>query len=227
MIGIIGAMDVEVNDITRALHNKEIIKKGIYTYYKGIISNKEVVILKSGIGKVSSAVGASLMIELFNPDLIINTGIAGGVLPLKTKDIVLSTNLTYGDVDATIFGYELGQVPQMPHMYESSKKYLTQVEEMLKKNNYSYELGTTVTSDSFITSLRNVKSKKYDNMICEMEGASIAQACYILNTPFISVRYISDIIDSDCQVDNYMEFEGQMANRSCKIILDLIGDLEI
>ena len=73
----------------------------------------------------------------------------------------------------------------------------------------------------------NVKSKKYENMICEMEGASIAQACYILNTPFISVRYISDIIDSDSQVDNYMEFEGQMANRSCKIILDLIGDLEI
>lgn len=227
MIGIIGAMDVEVNDIVSALENKEIIKKGIYTYYKGNISGKDVVILKSGIGKVSSAVGASLMIELFSPDLIINTGIAGGVTPLKTKDIVLSQYLTYGDVDATIFGYEVGQVPQMPHMYEASKKYLAQVEEILKKNNYSYQLGTTVTSDSFITTLENVKSKKYDNMICEMEGASIAQACHILNVDFISVRYISDIIDSDCQVDNYMEFEGQMANRSCKIILDLISDLKI
>lgn len=227
MIGIIGAMDVEVNDIVSALQNKEIIKKGIYTYFKGTIFSKEVVILKSGIGKVASAVGASLMIELFHPNLIINTGIAGGVAPLKTKDIVLSQYLTYGDVDATIFGYEIGQVPQMPHMYAASKKYLAQVEEILKKNNYSYQLGTTVTSDSFITTLENVKSIKYENMICEMEGASIAQACYILNTPFISVRYISDIIDSDSQVDNYMEFEGQMANRSCKIILDLISDLKI
>ena len=148
------------------------------------------------------------MINLFKPTLIINSGIAGGVTPLHTKDVILAETLSYGDVDVTVFGYELGQVPNMPYEYKTDPTILKKIKDVLTNNNIDYKIGNVVTTDSFITSLKKVNSKKKNNMICEMEGASIAQTCHILNTKFISVRFVSDIIDSDEQVKNYIENSG-------------------
>lgn len=225
MIGIIGAMDVEVSDIKEKLQNIKITKKGIYEFIEGTLYNKEVVLLKSGIGKVSSAVGTSLLIELYSPEFIINTGIAGGSEGLYSEDIVLSEKLLYGDVDATVFGYSLGQVPQMPRYYESNTNYLERIKSILESNNYNYKLGTSITCDSFITSPKVLEPFNYINMICEMEGASIAQACHLFNIPFVSIRFISDILGEKSQIDNYNEFETKMAHRSCNIILDIIRNI--
>lgn len=222
MIGIIGAMDVEVNNIIENIQNMQMKKIGIYTYYQGTIGDKEIVLLKSGIGKVSSAVGASLMIENFQPDVIINTGIAGGVTPLHTKDLCLATKLTYGDVNATVFDYALGQVPQMPQYYLADNEYLNKVKNILRELKYDYNEVLGVTSDSFITDINQILLKEKENIICEMEGASIAQACHILNTKFVSIRYISDIINSFEHVKNYFEFETEMAHRSSEILIEVI-----
>lgn len=222
MIGIIGAMDVEVSNIIDKIQNVNIKKIGIYTYYQGLLEGKEVVLLKSGIGKVSSAVGTSLMIENYHPEVIINTGIAGGVAPLHTKDLCLASCLTYGDVDATVFDYALGQVPQMPQYYLADTEYLNKIKNVLNDMGYAYKEVLAVTSDSFITSLDMVNIPNKGNIICEMEGASIAQACHILNTKFVSLRYISDIINSDEHVKNYFEFEKEMANMSSNILIEVI-----
>lgn len=222
MIGIIAAMEAEINDlITKTQVSKE-IKVGNYTFYQGLLDDVEVVILKCGIGKVASSIGACLMIDHFKPSVIINTGIAGGICGVKSKDIVLTKSLSYGDVDCTVFGYTLGQVPQMPAKYEADKVYLTKIEEALQSKGYAYQLGHAFTFDSFITTLKNKNINKEAISICEMEGASLAQTCYLLNTPFVGIRYISDIVDEKGQVDDYQAFELTMAHLSSKIINDII-----
>lgn len=224
MIGIIGAMSAEVDSLIANVDNLSLKSIGSFEFIKGTISGKDVVILKSGIGKVASAVGAALLIENYKPQIIINTGIAGGVKPLKSEDIVIPLGLSYGDVDATVFGYKLGQVPQMPYIFEASATYVEKIKSILSFK-YQYKVGHAVTSDSFITSQDKIKSEVFDNMICEMEGASIAQTCYMLNVPFVSIRYISDILGEESQIDDYNEFENRMAHRSCDIILDVIKGL--
>ena len=104
MIGIIGAMSTEVDSLIAKIENPKIECISCFSFVRGAIYNKDVVVLKSGIGKVASAVGAALLIQNYKPSFIINTGIAGGVSPLKSEDIVISKNLSYGDVDATVFG---------------------------------------------------------------------------------------------------------------------------
>ena len=222
MIGIIGAMDVEVSNIINNIENVHITEVGIFKYYTGQIHGKDVVVLRSGIGKVSSAVGATLMINLFKPDFIINSGIAGGVSPLHTKDVCLPLNFTYGDVDATIFGYKKGQVPQMPAYFEADSDLVDKIDNILSENSIKSHHVNAVTSDSFITSLDTINLDDKENIICEMEGTSIAQACHILKTKFVSIRFISDIINSDEHVDNYFKFEEEMANLSSNLLLDIL-----
>lgn len=224
MLGIVGAMDVEINDLISSVQDKKEERIGNYTFYIGKIKNKEVVILKSGIGKVASSLGVGLMIEKFHPEAIVNTGIAGGVAPLASKDIVLTKTLCYGDVDATVFGYKLGQVPQMPECFKADEVLLDRVMNALEQKNISFKLGNAMTFDSFVSSIKDKKIPELkENTICEMEGAAIAQACYILNTPFLGIRYVSDVVDSESQIKDYLSFETEMAHLSSKIIKDIIS----
>lgn len=225
MIGIIGAMDVEINALASKLEHKEEINVLAYKFYKGILNNKEVVILKSGIGKVSSAVGCALMLDHFKPSIVINTGIAGGLNGLKQYDILLASELSYSDVDATNFGYKLGQVPQMPEVYKTDDNCLDKIKEFFDKNNISYKCGNVLSSDSFIVSEKQLLVKRDGFVGCEMEGASIAQTCYINKTPFVSIRFISDVVGGSNQAESYMEFEAKAANLSqdiCYKVLEVI-----
>ncbi len=223
MIGVVAAMDTEINDLISIIVEKEEKQIGKYTFYNGKIDGVKVVILKCGIGKVSAAVGVSLMIELYKPKYIINTGIAGGVSGVSSKDIILTKTLTYGDVDCTIFGYDFGQVPQMPCKYQVDEVLLNKVTNALNEKKLAYKLGHAITFDSFITSLKGKAIKKEDITICEMEGAAIAQTCHILNTPFLGIRYISDIVDSESQISDYQTFETEMAHLSSAIIKNIIA----
>ena len=225
MIALIGAMDVEINALVQKLENKEEINVLAYKFYKGILNNKEVVILKSGIGKVASAVGCALMIDHFKPSVVINTGIAGGLNGLKQYDILLASELSYSDVDATNFGYKLGQVPQMPEVYKADEIYLNKIKDFFNKNNISYKSGNVLSSDSFIVSESQLLIKRDGFVGCEMEGASIAQTCYINKTPFVSIRFISDVVGGSNQAESYMEFETKAANLSqdiCYKVLEVI-----
>src|SRR5690606_8322793 len=114
-IAIIGAMEEEVSLLRNNITNKQIIEVAGCEFTSGNIGEKQVVLLKSGIGKVNAAMSTTILLEKFKPDIIINTGSAGGYNPnLNIGDLVISTEVRHHDVDVTIFDYEYGQVPQMP-----------------------------------------------------------------------------------------------------------------
>src|SRR5574344_1797143 len=180
MLGIIGAMDVEVNNILSVMEDVEEIAIGGITFFKGYIDSKEVVLSKSNVGKANGAITATLLINEFQVTEIINTGIAGGVSPLKTKDIVLADRIYHNDVDATIFGYPYGQVPGMPLYYEADVELITRVKQALRKLNLNYKNATIFSGDKFTTEASVLDKFDYHSLaVFEMEGAGIAQACVI------------------------------------------------
>lgn len=135
VIGIIGAMEEEVVLLRGKLENRQDRVIAGCEFNTGTIDGVKVVLLKSGIGKVNAAIGTTLLIQLYSPDRIINTGSAGGFYPsLSVGDIVISTELRYHDVDATVFGYEYGQVPQMPAFYQPDSHLMQVAEEAAQKS---------------------------------------------------------------------------------------------
>lgn len=113
--GIIGAMEPEVAILKTKLENCVTTEYANYTFYEGSLEGNDVVIVQSGIGKVAAALATAFLIEKFSPDYVVNTGSAGGFeQSLKVGDIVVSTEVRYHDVDLTVFGYEIGQLPGNP-----------------------------------------------------------------------------------------------------------------
>ena len=125
-IGIIGAMEEEVTLLRDKIENRQTISLGGCEIYTGQLNGTEVALLKSGIGKVAAALGATLLLEHCKPDVIINTGSAGGLAPtLKVGDIVVSDEARYHDADVTAFGYEYGQLPGCPAGFKADDKLIT------------------------------------------------------------------------------------------------------
>ena len=151
MLGLIGAMDVEVKDLIESLTDKKEINILYNKFYTGKINNNDVVILKCGVGKVQSAIGCALMIENFKPSLIINTGIAGGTNGLKQYDVVVAKEVSYSDVDATGFGYKLGQVPGLPEVYYTDDESRNKIKVILNELNIKFVEGSVLSDDLFIT----------------------------------------------------------------------------
>lgn len=226
-IGIIAAMEPELDILRDALlDGEEEIKLGI-SFYPGMIGECEVVLALSGVGKVNSAMCATLLISEYECNFIINTGIAGGMKPLKTRDVIIGTRLCYHDFDTTIFGYSYGQVPGCPKYYASSLESILLVKKALNKLGINYKEGTIYSGDQFVSSCHQLeKIGVEEGSLCEMEGASIAQVCVKAGVEFVVLRYISDIIGDKNQIDDYLKFESDMANRSSKICLQILNNLE-
>ncbi len=226
MIGLIGAMDVEVSLLCEKLEQKEVIQIFNYKFYKGKFGKNEVVILRSGVGKVQSAIGATLMVEHFHPDFILNTGVAGGTNGLKQYDVLVAETIRYSDVDATGFGYKLGQVPGMPEFYVSNNEYRKKIIQKMDELNIKYSLGNILSGDSFILSESQLMISPLGLTAVEMEGASIAQACYLTNTPFVSIRFISDVVGGSNQSDEYSKFEAVASKESANISYEIIKNIK-
>ena len=164
-------------------------------FYRGKLNSKEVVLTQSGIGKVNAAISTTLLIEKFNPKLIINTGSAGALdESLSVGDMLISNDVVYHDVDATAFGYKLGQIPQMPLEFKSDQELLKSVETVINKN-YNAKIGQIVSGDSFIGSVDQrltIKRQFPEAMAVEMEATAIAQTCHQFHVPFIVTRAVSD-----------------------------------
>lgn len=225
IIGIIAAMEPEISLTINSLENKKEHTICNIIFYEGMINNHKVIVSQSGIGKVNSAINTTLLINNFKPDLVINSGIAGGSKELNTFDFVVADELLYSDFDCQIFGYQFGQVPQMPTSYKSCEKYKVLLENYLYKKNIDFKNSLILTADSFRMSASEIKNEVTSSFATEMEGASIAQACFKLNTPFLSFRIISDILDSDNHIEEYNEFEKKSAYLSSNVIVDFIKTL--
>lgn len=225
IIGIIAAMEPEIQFTISALEDKKEHLISNITFYEGTIGNHKVVVSLSGIGKVNSAINTTLLINNFKPDVIINSGIAGGSKELSTFDFVIANKLTYSDFDCQVFNYEFGQVPQMPLYYFSDSNLKEKLEAYLTSKNISFKNSIVLTADSFRMSASEIKNNVSTSFATEMEGTSIAQTCYKLNTPFLSFRIISDILDSDNHIEEYNEFEKKSAQLSSEVIVNFIQTL--
>ena len=225
IIGIIAAMEPEIQFTISALKDKKEHLISNITFYEGTIGNHKVIVSLSGIGKVNSAINTTLLINNFKPDVIINSGIAGGSKELSTFDFVIANKLTYSDFDCQVFNYEFGQVPQMPLYYFSDSKLKEKLEAYLTSKNISFKNSIVLTADSFRLSASEIKNNVSTSFATEMEGTSIAQTCYKLNTPFLSFRIISDILDSENHIEEYNEFEKKSAQLSSEVIVNFIQTL--
>lgn len=227
MIAIVCAMENEIIFYKTKIQNLVIEKKLDKEFLIGRIGENEVVLTKCGIGKVNSSIITSLLIQNYNPSLIINTGIAGGVKPLKTSDLFIADKFMYGDFDLQIFGYKKGQVPGCEPLFYSSKEHSTLLKNYLVDNSIIFNNGLVVTQDSFITSLNQLSGIDDEMIATDMEGASMAHTCTLFNVPFLSIRIISDVIDNEQQILNYQEFEDNAAKLSSEVSYNFLLKVKI
>ena len=211
MVGIIGAMDEEVAILKESMEVQDTMERAGMTFVKGIMSGKEVVVVRSGIGKVNMGICAQILIDCFGVDTLINTGIAGSLdARIDIGDMVISTDAVHHDMDATIFGDAIGQVPRMdtrtfpadPHLVELAVK----ANEKANPQIHTFT-GRVASGDQFISS-GEVKARIVENFqaLCtEMEGAGIAHAAYLNKVSYVIIRAISDKADNSATMD-YPEF---------------------
>lgn len=228
-IGVIGAMDEEIELLKLKLHDPEIYRRGGNTFYIGELYNSRIILLKSGIGKVNAAIGSTIMISKYDPMCIINTGSAGAIFKdLKIGDVVISTDVVHHDVDVTAFGYEFGQVPQLPHAFLPHEDLVAMAEKAGKNlEDISVHLAGIATGDSFMNDpdkIMEIKKKFPTVAAIEMEAAAIAQTCHQFSKPFIIIRSISDNADEEASV-SFDTFIKKAADNSAKMVLEMIHSL--
>lgn len=228
-IAIIGAMEEEVCLLRDKITNLTTEVHGGFEYYIGQINQLDIVLLKSGIGKVNAAIGCALLIKLYQPDYVINTGSAGGFHPdLSVGDIVISEAVCHHDVDVTPFGYELGQVPGSPACFLPDAKLVALAKQSIESlGEVAHMHGLIATGDRFMHCPIDVENtrKSFPNMIaCEMEAAAVAQACHAFETPFVIIRSLSDIAGKE-NVVTFEQYLEQAATHSASLILTMLGKL--
>ncbi len=229
-IGIIGAMDVEVASLKEKMTLTKTVKKANLEFCEGTIGQNAVVIVKSGIGKVNAGICVQILVDDFQVTHVLNTGVAGSLNnDINIGDIVVSTDAMYHDVDATIFGYAKGEVPQMgiasfPADETLRAAAVKAVQEAA--SDVSVFEGRVVSGDQFIASRekKNQIADDFKGYCCEMEGAAIAQAAYANHLPFVIIRAISDKADESVQ-ESYDVFEGKAAAHCASIVSYMIQNL--
>ena len=229
-IGIIGAMDEEVNQLKDKMTGVQVISKAGMDFYSGNLEDRQVVIVRSGIGKVNAAVCTQILADDFRIDVVINTGIAGSLkAEINIGDMVISTDTLQHDVDATGFGYAYGVIPRMDtSVFKADEKLMKKAQVVCSQVNpdISVFLGRIVSGDQFIgdKDKKTWLAAQFDGYCTEMEGAAIAQAAYLNKIPFLIVRAISDKADDSAHMD-YGQFEAGAIAHTVKFITALITDL--
>ena len=223
--GIICAMEEEIKSLVAQLEDKKQDTIGGIDFYSGTINGKEVVLTRSGIGKVQAGVTTGLLIANYKVDAVINSGSAGGIGEgLRVGDVVLSTGAAYHDADATAFGYKPGQLPQQPQIYTADKDLLEAISKAAKESNLVAKEGLIVTGDQFVSSSEKIAAIKEiypEALSCEMEGAAIAQVAYQFSVPFLIIRAMSDVGDEDAG-QNFDEFIIEAGKKSANMILNFL-----
>ena len=228
-IAILGAMDEEITLIRASLQNCQQQQFNHLTVYIGKLGEVEVALVKCGIGKVAAAVSTSVVIQHFAPDLVINTGSAGGFSShLNIGDIVIATELRHHDADLTHFGYELGQNAGMPASVECDKNILEHaLNAATSLQGVQVQQGLICTGDSFVGSdeaAAIIKQNFPSACAVEMEGVAIAQSCHLLGVPFLVIRSLSDIAGKTSTVsfETYLE---RAAKNSATLVMQTIAKL--
>jgi adenosylhomocysteine nucleosidase len=225
-IAIIGAMEEEVTLLRDHIENKQQTVIAGCEFTTGKMNSADVVLLRSGIGKVNAAMSTTILLEKFKPEVVINTGSAGGFHPdLNVGDVVISTEVRHHDVDVTAFGYEYGQVPQLPAAFQADEKLVQLAVTAAKEiNEIQVVKGLIATGDSFMNDpirVESLREKFEDLQAVEMEAAAIAQVSHQFQTPFVIIRSLSDIAgkESDVSFEQYLE---KAAVNSASLVMKIV-----
>lgn len=229
ILGIVSAMQEELDLVLKDMTINEETKKANMTFYKGILDNKDIIAVVCGIGKVNAAVCSQILISEFNVTSIINVGVAGGIgKDIYPGDVVVGTNLVQHDIDTTVFGDPHGQIPRLDTFDFKCDEALVKAsleacEEIKEINTFS---GRIISGDQFISSVEKIQwfEKEFNAMACEMEGASIAQVCYLNNIPFVVIRSISDNANNGAHMD-YEKFIPIAVRNSTILLKNIIRKL--
>lgn len=227
-IGLIGAMDEEIALFLEQIKEPEEIKVANSLFVKGRLQDKEVILLKSGIGKVNAAMTTTILHERFSPTMVLNTGSAGGFSQeLSIGDIVISEEVVHHDVDATVFDYAYGQVPQMPPMYKGDAELVQLAQNIAEEIGLQAKTGLIATGDSFMeddTRVSIVREKFPSMLAAEMEAAAVAQVCYQYDTPFVVIRAISDIAGEESSI-SFEAFLDRAVENTFHLLMRMVKQL--
>ncbi len=228
-IGIIGAMEEEVTYLRDQLEQRQDMTLAGYDFHSGLLAGQQVVLLKSGIGKVNAAIATTILLERYQPDGIINTGSAGGfATDLEIGDVVISSEVRQHDFDLTVFGYEHGQVPQMPPAFEPDPLLVSIAQSSIKAvHDVKTVLGLIATGDAFMADPAKVEEAraKFPQMLAvEMEAGAIAQTCFRFKVPFIIFRALSDIAGKESSI-SFDQFLEQAGVHSAHMVIEMVREL--
>ena len=229
-IGIIGAMDIEVDALKEQMLDVTRVNKASMEFYQGKLNGKDVVVVRSGIGKVNAAVCTQILADVFEVEAVINTGIAGSLRnEINIGDIVVSTDALQHDMDAVKFGYPKGQIPGMKVFSFVANAALRETAvRVCQKVNPDIQVfeGRVVSGDQFVAGAekKNEIIKEFAGYCTEMEGAAIAQTAYLNGIPFVVVRAISDKADNSATMDS-MTFERQAAQHCVNLVGEMLREL--
>lgn len=229
MLGIIGAMDEEVIKLKEVMEDVEICSKASMDFYKGKMCGKDVVVVRSGIGKVNAGICTQILADVYGVDAVINTGIAGSLnAAIDIGDVVLSTDTLQHDMDATGFGYEPGVIPRMEtSVFQADENLRNLAKAACQKVNPDIKVfeGRVVSGDQFISdkAKKQYIEENFKGFCTEMEGAAIAQTAYLNGIPFLIIRAISDKADDSATVD-YPTFEAKAIENSVKLVKEMVAN---
>ena len=225
MIGIIFAMKEELESfITLVKLDK---KNRIFDieFYECSYKGKKLILVESGVGKVNAARTCQLLIDNYMVDYVLNVGVAGGISEdVNMFDIVVGDKLVQHDFDLVIFGHEPGHVPKVGKYVEADRKLL----KLFKKLDINVNIGTIASGDIFVTDKELAKSinERFNALCCEMEGASIAQVCFLSRVPFLVIRSISDsVVKAEDNVIDFEEFLDISCRKVSNVLIELIKEI--
>lgn len=231
IFGIIGAMDREVELFIKNISEPEIMNRASMTFYKGVLKGQKVVVVKSGVGKVNAAICTQILIDYYKPDAVFCTGIAGSLREdLYVGDTVISEDVVQYDVDGTVFGHELGEIPNLGvKNFMASSELIERAVNAHKKlfKDKKVIAGRILTGDQFISSKEKADYLKnvFNGDCVEMEGGAVGQTCFLNKTPFLIIRSISDNADGKAKID-YDVFADETAKKSYKLITGILESLK-
>ena len=229
VVGIIGAMEVEVDLLRSHLTERKTFERAAMTFDRGLMGETTTVVARCGVGKVNAAMCVQAMADLFGVTHIVNTGVAGSLdAAIDIGDLVVSTDALQHDMDVTALGYEPGQVPGLETRAfaadEGLRRGVLQACAVAAPEVAVYD-GRVASGDRFVADaqVKQAIATSFGARCCEMEGAAIAQACWLNGIPFAIVRAISDKADGSDALD-YPTYEPQAARRCAAIVERLLRD---
>lgn len=229
-IAIICALSREIEAVKKEFTFTKEVKYLDYKFELGTLNDNQIILCQLGIGKVNAAVFTTILIEQFNPDLIINVGIAAGYADyLKTLDVVVAEGFFYHDCDMTpISDVSYGQIEDLPLIFPATLDVKEYFEKIKNESEGKVYLGLIATGDQFVADYQKEKEKfdKYfkdlNVLAIDMESASVAHVCYLYKKPVLIIRSISDCLASPTNQFDYLEFADKASLTSAKMLKTLL-----